>query len=215
MRDRVRVVLADGHPVCVKGVQMELSLAGSATVVGCAFNSTELFDVLDNHDCDVLVSDSVIQGEDFGDGLGMFTRLRGRYPGVNVVVLTSIINCNVLHALENLGVCAIVGKADSSEHLRRAVQAVGGGKLYLSPRIQRAFDRRVREPCSEQLGSLSLCESEVLRLFRSGLSLSEIVAKFNVSKQMISGQKRAAMRKLNVFNDIDLVRYDVSSGLAA
>ncbi|MCS3509268.1 two-component system capsular synthesis response regulator RcsB [Achromobacter sp. JUb104] len=194
---------------------MELSLAGGATVVGCAFNSTELFDVLDNHNCDVLVSDYVIQGEDFGDGLGLFTRLRGRYPRVNVVVLTSIVNCNVLDALENLGVSAIVSKADSSEHLRRAVQAVGGGKLYLSPQIQHAFDRRVREPCSERLGSLSMYEMEVLRLFLSGLSLSEIAAKFNVSKKTIGGQKRAAMRKLNVINDIDLVRYGVGSGLAA
>ncbi|EFF74334.1 response regulator transcription factor [Achromobacter piechaudii] len=215
MRDAIRVVLADGHPVCVKGVQIEISLTNTATVVGCAFNSTELFDVLDHHDCDVLVSDYVMQGADFGDGLSMFARIRRRYPGLNLVVLTSILNCNVLIALQHLGVRAIVSKADRSEHLRWALRAVHAGQSYRSPRIQAAFDRGAHEPCGENHGALTCCELEVLRLFLAGLSLSEIAEKSSRSKQTVGAQKRAAMRKLDVHNDIDLVRYGVRSGLAA
>ena len=48
---------------------------------------------------------------------------------------------------------------------------------------------------------------EVVRLFLSGFSMGEIAEKFSRSKQTVSAQKCAAMRKLDVHNDMDLVRY--------
>lgn len=215
MQDVIRVVLADGHPICVKGVQVEIATADAAKVVACAFNSTELFDVLKQHECDVLVSDYVMQGADFGDGLSLFARIRRRYPRVQLVVLTSIIHCNVLLALERLGVKAIVSKADQPEQLHLALRAAHNGQSYRSPKIQSALEREVREPRVDRLASLTWCEMEVLRHFLAGLSLSEIAMKFSRSKQTVGAHKRAAMRKLDVDNDIDLVRYGIRSGLAA
>lgn len=215
MRKVIRVVLADGHPICVKGVQIEISVADIAQVVACAFNSTELFDILDTHECDVLVSDYVMSGADFGDGLSMFARIQQRYPGLKLVVLTSIDNRIVLQALEELGVRAIVSKGDLPEHLRRALHAARCGEPYRSPRIQAALEAEVSASCADGVHPLTRCEVEVVRLFLSGFSLGEIAEKFCRSKQTVSAQKRAAMRKLDVHNDIDLVRYGVRSGLAA
>ncbi|WMD20221.1 response regulator transcription factor [Achromobacter seleniivolatilans] len=214
-REVIRVVLADGHPICVKGVQIELSVEDVAQVVACAFNSTELFNTLDSHECDVLVSDYVMSGADFGDGLSMFARIQERYPSLKLVVLTSIDNRIVLRALEDLGVRAIVSKGDLPEHLRRALCAACRGEPYRSPRIQAAMTSTMTESSSEGVSHLTRCEVEVVRLFLSGFSLGEIAEKFSRSKQTVSAQKRAAMRKLDVHNDIDLVRYGVRSGLAA
>lgn len=212
VRDVIRVVLADGHPICVKGVQIEISVADIAQVVACAFNSTELFDILDTHHCDVLVSDYVMSGADFGDGLSMFAQIQERYPRLKLVVLTSLDNRIVLQALEALGVRAIVSKGDMPEHLRRALYAAWCGEPYRSPRIQAALES---DTAAEHEDPLTRCEVEVVRLFLSGFSLGEIAQKFHRSKQTVSAQKRAAMRKLDVHSDMDLVRYGLRSGLAA
>lgn len=210
-----RVVMADAYPICLKGAQIELCRVEGASVVACAFSSSQLFDVLALHECDVLVTEYVMGPTDIGDGLGMFKRIRQRYPSLKMVVLTAIGNPVVHAALEDLGVRAIVSKRDLPEHLRRAVQAAARSEAYLSPGILAA--RRAGRTRQKPAGydTLTRAEVEVVRLLLSGLSLGEIAGVFRRSKQTVSAQKRAAMRKLDVHSDAGLVRYGVRSGLAA
>jgi len=54
---------------------------------------------------------------------------------------------------------------------------------------------------------LSAREAEIVRLFRAGYKVGEIAAQLHRSKQTISAQKVAAMKKLGVTRDADLIRY--------
>jgi two-component system capsular synthesis response regulator RcsB len=54
---------------------------------------------------------------------------------------------------------------------------------------------------------LSPKESEVLRLFAEGFLVTEIAKKLNRSIKTISSQKKSAMMKLGVENDIALLNY--------
>ena len=51
-------------------------------------------------------------------------------------------------------------------------------------------------------------QSEIVRLFREGYKVTEIAEKLHRSKKTISAQKLAAMRKLGISRDADLIRYD-------
>ncbi|WMD20236.1 response regulator [Achromobacter seleniivolatilans] len=215
MLNPIRVVVADGHPVCIKGVQVEIAAVDHARVVACATNSTQLFNILQCQACDVLISDYVMSGADFGDGLGMLSLIQQRYPALKLIVLTSIDSPLVLQALDNQGVRGIVSKGDMSEHLRNALQAVWRGERYRSPRINSVLKPEGATPATDRAGTLTRSEVEVVRLFLSGLSVGEIAAKFGRSKQTVSAQKRAAMRKLDVQTDIELVRYGMRNGLTA
>ena len=54
---------------------------------------------------------------------------------------------------------------------------------------------------------LSVREAEIVRLFRAGYKVGEIATQLHRSKQTISAQKVAAMRKLGLTRDADLIRY--------
>jgi two-component system capsular synthesis response regulator RcsB len=58
-------------------------------------------------------------------------------------------------------------------------------------------------------------ELEVVRFFVSGMSVTEIAMLLHRSKKTISTQKSAAMIKLGVERDADLVRYGIESGLVS
>ena len=62
---------------------------------------------------------------------------------------------------------------------------------------------------------LSPKESEVLRLFAEGFLVTEIAKKLNRSIKTISSQKKSAMMKLGVDNDIALLNYLSSVTLSA
>jgi two-component system capsular synthesis response regulator RcsB len=61
--------------------------------------------------------------------------------------------------------------------------------------------------------SLSPKELEVIRLLASGLSLGEIARSVNRSKQTVTAQKIAAMRKLGLGDDAALHAYMREHGL--
>lgn len=62
---------------------------------------------------------------------------------------------------------------------------------------------------------LSPKESEVLRLFAEGFLVTEIAKKLNRSIKTISSQKKSAMMKLGVENDIALLNYLSSVSLSS
>jgi two-component system capsular synthesis response regulator RcsB len=60
---------------------------------------------------------------------------------------------------------------------------------------------------------LSKREPEVVRLFVSGMTITEIAAQLKRSIKTISTQKNAAMRELGIERDFELFQYAQSNGL--
>ncbi|WP_080425733.1 response regulator transcription factor [Burkholderia ubonensis] len=212
----IRVVLADDHPVMLSGVEHGLSGVSSIKVCGRATNSTGLVEVLNEGGCDVLVSDYAMPGGDFGDGLSLFSYVRRHYPKVRLVVLTMLDNPAVLNALVGQGIKCIVSKSDAISHLIPAIHAAATGGSYLSPTIDKvmhSIDPERRGHTSVDM--LSKRELEVVRLFVTGLSVSEIAERLQRSAKTISTHKARAMQKLGVVRDVDLARYSVECGIVS
>jgi two-component system capsular synthesis response regulator RcsB len=213
---KIRLLLADDHPAVLHGIQAELTVSNSITVIGTVRNSSELISALDDMQCDVLVSDYAMPGGSYRDGIALFSLLRKRYPELKIVVLTMLENSMVLNSLIDLGCHCIVSKRDDMGYLTLAVYAAYTNGRYLSPsmkRIAAAIDRGV--PGRKPNGALSKRELEIVRFYVSGLKVDEIAQRLQRSKKTISAQKSSAMHKLGILRDADLVRYGMEVGLVA
>ncbi len=211
---RIKVILADDHPGMIAGVKYELSSIATLELVGTASDSTELMALLGSVACDVVVSDYAMPAGDFGERIAHFGMNARRYPQERLVVLTMLDNPAVLHTLLTQGVSCIVSKSDALTHLVPAVHAAQSGGKYYSPTIDKVvqgieLNRRSRNPA----GVLSIRESEVVRLYASGLTVNEIAERLHRSKKTISTQKASAMEKLSIERDVDLLRYAMENGL--
>ncbi|EEA01198.1 two component transcriptional regulator, LuxR family [Burkholderia sp. H160] len=212
----IRVILADDHPVILEGVRYELERSSTISVVGTAKNSTELMAALTNSPCDVLVSDYVMPGGSYGDGLALFSAIHQRYPNVRLVVLSMMENPVVLRLLMQAGNCCIFSKADPISNLTIAVHAAYANGRYLSPRMATIANAIKSGTRGSTAGSpLTRRELEVVRFFVSGMSVTEIAELLRRSKKTISTQKSSAMLKLSIERDADLVRYGIESGLVS
>ena len=96
--DRLRIILADDHPVVRGGVRLLLERDATATVVAEAGTPEALFEAMAAHPADLVLTDFSMPGGSTADGLGMLARLRRRWPQVPVVVLTMAGNAAVLPA---------------------------------------------------------------------------------------------------------------------
>lgn len=209
----IRVAVADDHPVTLFGVEHDLAGHPSISIDGLARNSTELIALLDRTCIDVVVCDYAMPGGFYGDGMALLSLIGQRYPHVRVVALTMQENPAIVQTLMTEVRC-IVSKSDTTQHLLQAVHAAFANERYVSPAMEALL--RTAQPRRGYASGHPLLtnrELEVVRLFVSGLTVNEIAARLHRSKKTISAQKTAAMHKLNIEREVDLVYYGIETGL--
>ena len=209
----IRVAVSDDHPAVLAGIEYILLGADDFRVIGLAASSTELVELLSRQACDVVVTDYSMPGGRYGDGISLFGFLMRRFPKVRLVALTGLENPSVLEGILAAGVTVIVAKADDPEYLHEAVRVAHAGGAYASPSIRRLLDNEAPSPQGVAGAVLSRRETEVVRLFAEGLTVSDIGERVGRSRKTISVQKMAAMKKLGLKSDIDLFRYALANGL--
>ncbi|MEW5026255.1 LuxR C-terminal-related transcriptional regulator, partial [Klebsiella pneumoniae] len=94
-----------------------------------------------------------------------------------------------------------------------ALAALQKGKKFTPESVSRLLEKISASGYGDK--RLSPKESEVLRLFAEGFLVIEIAKKLNRSIKTISRQKKSAMMKLGVENDIALLNYLSSVSLSA
>lgn len=212
---KIRLVLADDHPALLSGIKHELSTVPTLEVVGEAADSGQLVKILQDQPCDVLITDYAMPGGEYGDGLTLLSYLRRAWPALKIVVFTTIENPAIAREIAKLGVHSVLSKTHDTSHLISAAHAVFAGATYFRG-APREGEQGVPDPAlakSARAQTLSTRETEVIRLFVSGMSVNEIADRLHRTKQTISAQKTRAMRKLGIDRDADLFRFAFEAGL--
>jgi two-component system, NarL family, captular synthesis response regulator RcsB len=214
-RGKIRVVIADDHPVILLGARHALAQFPDIEVVAQARQSTDLVKALTGGPCDALVTDLAMPGGRHGDGLPLIGYVRRHFPVLPIVVLTMLENAALIQRLGEMGVIGVVSKSDDLAHIGLAVRYVTRGVPYAGPSViavRRAF--RMSGGVKVDHAHLSPREIEVIRLFASGMTVKEIAGRLHRSIKTVSSHKTAALRKLGLERDSELFQYAQSVGLA-
>ncbi len=204
----IRVIVADDHPAILMGIKQEFSSVHTIELVDVAKNSTELISILGKKNCDVLVTDFSMPGGEYGDGLALLNIIQRRFSSVNIVVMTMMDNPAVLRSILTQGIRCIISKSDDSSHLIPAVHIAYSQGKYFSPSADSIIQTmNAAQNERKSTHELTRRESEVVRLYVSGLTINEVAERLHRSKQTISSQKSSAMKKLGIERDADLFRY--------
>ncbi|UXL37069.1 response regulator [Pseudomonas fragi] len=212
---KLKVVLADDHPIVLLGVREIIERAGEYCIVSDVSNSSSLVDSIEMLAPDVVVTDYNMPGDDtYGDGIQLIEYLIRRYPALKIVVLTMIDNPLIHTRLYELGVWGVVLKNGDLNQILVALKAINQSRIYRAPALNESVVPAVKnKDIACRIDSLTIKEYEVLRSFFSGMSVSDIAIQNNRSIKTISAQKMSAMRKLNVGTDQELSIFCASSGM--
>jgi two-component system capsular synthesis response regulator RcsB len=217
----VQIIIADDHPVILMGLRALLENQGNTfKVVGEAHNGADLLKLLGERACDLLITDfSMPDEQGSGDGLPLLNRLRRDHPLLPIIVLTMVHNQTLIRAMLREGVHGVVEKAAFTKELLLALRAVASGRTYLSERLRAGSVTpvpRIRTPEDGPglpAAELSAREAEIVRLYASGLSVTQIAERIHRSVKTVSQQKNDAMRKLGLSSNSELYQYARTCGL--
>ena len=212
--DRIRVVLADDHPVVLAGIRTLLNADPEVELVGEATDGGEALPMIRAIMPDVAVIDVSMPGL---NGLELTERVTAECPGTRVLVLTVHEDAAYVQPLMRAGARGYLLKRSAAEDLLRAVRAVASGGVYLDPSIAghalaESSGSDGRPGTVEGREPLSPREAETLRLIAQGFSNKEIARRIDVSVKSVETYKARAAEKLGLRTRAEIIRYGAAHG---
>jgi DNA-binding NarL/FixJ family response regulator len=188
---KVRVLIADDHPVVRAGILGMLSGRTDFEVVGEAADGEEAVKLAEAHRPDVVLMDLRMPGT---DGVAATRELGERLPGSRVLVLTTYdTDADILRGIE-AGATGYLLKDSPREELFRAVRAASVGETVLSPRVADRLMQRAQRPAEELSGR----EIELLQELARGASNREIARSLYISEATVKTHLIHVFKKLDV-----------------
>ena len=196
---KIRVLLADDHVLVRQGIRQFLEEAGDIEVVGEASNGEEALHLAEVHRPDLTVMDIHMPG---GSGVEATRRIKERWPGIRVLVLTAYDDDPYVFALLQAGADGYVLKTASADELVRAVHSIQQGQSALSPEIAAKVIRQVKSgrpgAASDQVEPLTERELDVIRLATQGKTNRQIGIELGISHRTVQGHLASIYGKLDV-----------------
>ncbi|MBT8304264.1 MAG: response regulator transcription factor [Bacteroidia bacterium] len=199
----IKVLVVDHHPIVRKGIIKMFESSPEIDVVGEADNGKELFNFIDNHRVDIVISEIDLPQL---NGITALRTLKKDHHEVKVIIFSS--HPEEIYAVSTIkaGAAGYLHKSASTETLKEAILKVYRGGIYISNNLAQrlAFDENGSKS-SKLYKKLSTREVEVLRLLSSGKKNKEIAKELEINEKTVSTYKARLLKKLNVTNLVDLI----------
>lgn len=209
----ITILICDDRILFREGVKAVLSAEPDVEVVGEAGNGKEAVDAaLALHPAVVLldIAMPVLRGFD------TLPRIRSVSPESKILILTDLYDDDIAARCLHEGAMGYVLKDTPPQQLIYAIRAVHRGDRYISPRVLTSVVRDYISHSPDFKSSYKLLsdrEREVLVLLAEGNSLKEIATRLNLSVKTVDAHKYKIMRKLDLHDRAELIRYAIRKGL--
>ncbi len=186
---RIRVVIADDHPVVREGLRAILAQEADIEVVAQASGGSDAIAQVLRHRPDVALIDLAMPDV---HGLEVIARLHEQWSQARLVVFTVYGREEDVHRALAAGAQGFLLKDVRAEQVLEAVRAVAAGRRYLSPAAADRLAARLSE------SRFTPRELDVLDLLAAGHSNRAIAERLALSETTIKTHLGAILGKLGV-----------------
>jgi len=207
---KIRILIADDHPIVVDGLRAVLSTQPDFEVVSTANNGEEALHKVNLFHPDVLLLDLEMPRV---DGVETLRRLAASAVTVRTIVFTAFDTDDRIVDAVRAGAQGYLLKGAPREELFNAIRVVHAGGSLLQPVVASRLLSRLNQPSTPDLNALTARESEVLNLLAQGLPNKEIAAQLVITERTVKFHVRSLMSKLGASNRTEVVALAIQRGL--
>ena len=214
--NRVRVLLADDHPLVRSGIRATLLREGNIDVVGEATNGAEVQTLARELYPDLRLLDLSMPGP---SPLETIAAVRALSPDTRILVLTAYDDDAYVRSIIKVGVDGYLLKDAFPTDIAATVRDLVAGHSPISASIARFIVRRTQNtpepPPGPGLNTAKLTprEIDILWGIAKGFSYAEIASHLSLSRQTVPGHIKNIYRKLEVHTRGEAVFEAVQQGL--
>jgi len=211
---KIRLLLVDDHQIVRAGLRMLFSAEPTVEIIGEAASGEAAVAAVEDLEPDVVLMDVAMPGI---GGVEATRRIKASHPQVAVLALTMHEDEEYFFEMLAAGASGYVPKRAAPDDLMSAINIVRQGDVYIYPSLARLlvkdFLHRSEASAPETREELTPREQEVLTFIAEGYSNREIADVLVISVKTVDRHRENIMRKLQLHNRVELVKYAIEKGL--
>jgi DNA-binding NarL/FixJ family response regulator len=210
---RVRIAIADDHPVVREGLAAMLETQPDFEVVGHAATGPAALALIATQRPDVLLLDLEMPEL---DGVAVLRRLQDDDSRTRTIVFTVFDTDDRIITAVEAGAAGYLLKGAPRAEVFAAVRTVANGGSLLAPVAASAVFRRMRGESTASVAAAPLLtprEQTVLEHVAHGLSNKQIAAALGISERTVKFHVSSVFEKLGAANRADAVARAAQAGL--
>ena len=205
----INVFIIDDHPMVLEGIRTLLLNDANFKIVGTADSAFAALDFLKNNkDADVVLLD--INLPDI-NGIDLCAKLVKEFPALHVLAMSTFKEQSYISRMMENGASGYVLKSVSADELKKAIEHINNGNIYLTNDIAQLMIQGQRE--KNKLPVLTSREKEVLACIAEGLTNNQIAEKLFISPLTVDSHRKNLLAKFNVKNTAMLIKVAVENKL--
>jgi two-component system, NarL family, response regulator len=202
--EKIRVLLADDHPIMSKGVAMLLECQPDISVVGQAQNGREAIALYQQHQPDISLMDLRMPEV---TGLEAIIAIRAEFPHAKIIVVTTYDGDEDIYRALQAGAKGYLLKGSQLDDLLAAIRTVHRDQSFIPPQVSAKLAQRIAMP------ELSDRELDVLQRMAKGKNNPEISADLNIAESTVRFHINNILSKLGVSDRTQAVITAVNRGI--
>jgi len=176
---RIRVLIADDHPLIIAGIRRTLEHLGDIEVVGEARSGPELMQLIERRAPDLVVMDLTMPGV---AGVEAIVRIHRRWPEVKTVVLSACDDRATIDAALRAGASAYVLKSARAVDIATVLRQASHGVRFRGPTLA---PPAAPAPVAALAPALTDRERSILSAVASGMTTAAISRELWISEHTI------------------------------
>jgi len=188
----IRVVLVDDHVQMHEIVRATLGATADIKLVGQGANGQEGIALCEQHQPDIVLMDVVMP---VMGGIEATKELHERLPAVKVIVLSSFLDHESVHAMLRNGAVGYLVKSSLAQDLAETIRSTVHGKMVFSSEVGAQL---LSSPQPAVDFHLTDRELEVLVLLAEGLTNQQSALKLSISQSTLKFHMNNIFEKLGV-----------------
>ena len=214
MSARIRIAIADDHPIFRDGLRRLLALEPDMEVVGEAADGEEALAILNSAHPDLLLLDLAMPR---GSGIEVLRRVPAEHKATRLLLLTASVDKGQVVEALRLGARGVVMKDSATQLLIKAIRAVMKGEYWVGRDSVADMLQYLRD--TEQKASsapkyrLTPRETDVVAAVVAGYTNKDIAQKFKISEDTVKHHLTSIFDKVGVSNRLELALFAINHKL--
>jgi DNA-binding NarL/FixJ family response regulator len=202
MNHKIKILVADDHPMLLKGLINELMDQGFNVLEG-ASNGAQALHTIGSEVPDIAIIDINMP---LLNGLEVVNKCKEKGISTRFIILTSYKEKSYILKAKKLNISGYLLKDEPFIEIKRCIQSVLKGEFYASKVFNQIVNTEI-SPQLEKIKHLSPSERTIVRLIAQNKSSKEIADLLTISHRTVQKHRSNIISKLDLPSDSDALSH--------
>lgn len=209
MPKKIKIIIADDHPLFRKGLKYTLRTEDQFEIVGEASNGNNAISLIEKFLPDIAIIDIEMP---ICNGITVAQKVLPKVKKLKIIFLTMHAEPSVLKKAVEIGAKGYLLKDSIEDEIIEAINAVYNGRIYIDPIVSGyLLHDGDGTPLQPLLKNLTKMEYKVIKSVANNKTTHEIAEELFISERTVDRHRSNICKKLNLTGNNALIKYALAN----